>query len=174
MIDVLIGLAIGGTAGAVTSVPFAVKYVRESLSSKKMINSASSEPTNIRTFAELLNIKVECLGVEEHSNDDESLVVVEFTTLPKAFAQTGIGIVGAQAEWVHPHNNNKIRTTLLTVKDRVFSLDKESSHRIKIPVVQEGNFELSSIQLSIYEGGVSKTHKVKLAVRSQLFSFSDI
>lgn len=177
MIDILVGLAIGGAAGAVTSAPFAVKYVRSSLSSKKdVIKSVLSiQQENLRSFAELSNIKVKCLGIDEYSSEsNESSIIFEFNALPRAVAQTGVGIVGAQAEWVHQSNEKKKKTTPLVLKDRIFLLEKDEPRKIGIPISPENNYELSSVQLNIYEGGVSKTHKIRLAVGSQIFSTSDI
>lgn len=177
MIDILVGLAIGGAAGAVTSAPFAVSYIKGSLSSKKdVIKSVlTAEKQNLQSFANLSNVKVQCVGVEDSTSDNgDAMIVLEFITLPSGVGQIGIGIVGAQAEWVHPNNDSKKKTTTLTLKDRIFLLERDVSRKIKIPVPQEGNFELASVQLNVYEGGVSKTHKVRLAVQSQIFSASDI
>lgn len=176
MIDILVGLAIGGAAGAATSAPFALRYVKQSLTSKadvvKSVLSLQSE--NLRDSAELSNVKVKCLGVEEltQNDKDNSFIVFEFDSLQRAFNQVGIGIVGAQAEWVR--SNDKKKITNLELDERIFLLNKGTPKRVSIPVSQEGNMELYAVQLNVYEGGVSKTHKIKLAIPSQIFSASDI
>lgn len=176
MTEILVGLAIGGAAGAATSVPFAIKYLKTSLSSKKDIVKSvlSMEKENLQTSAKLTNVKVKCLGVEDDF-DNGAHLIFEFATLPSASNQTGVGIVGAQAEWVHDRNNSKKKTTSLNLKEQIFLLNKNEPHKIKIAISPENsNYELSSVQLNIYEGGVSKTHKIRLAVESQIFSVSDI
>lgn len=176
MIDILVGLAIGGAAGVATSAPFALRYVKQSLTSKADVVKSvlSLQQENLHDFAELTNVKVKCLGIEElvENGRENSYIVFEFNSLQRAFNQVGIGIVGAQAEWVR--SNDKKKITNLELDERIFLLNKGTAKRVNIPISQEGNMELSSVQLNVYEGGVSKTHKVKLLVPSQIFSASDI